>query len=241
METKQAFIISPQFILGLLIILVGVVFMLDNLNIIYAEDFLRYWPALLVVWGISKVTQSPGNPGKTFGWILITIGALMLLDRLDFINFHIWDWWPIILIIIGLNFLRGSWSRARLAAKGNSSWLSDNEGKDSENFIKHVAIMSGVRRQVTSKEFRGGELTAIMGGCEIDLREADIKGEEAVLDVVAIWGGIELRVPMSWSVSVKAMPIMGGVDDKTYPQKEGKTKRLVLSGNIVMGGVEIKN
>ena len=84
-------------------------------------------------------------------------------------------------------------------------------------------------------------MTAIMGGCEIDLRETDIKGEEAVIDVVAIWGGIELRVPMGWNVVVKAMPIMGGVDDKTYPSKEGKSKRLVIDGNIIMGGVEIKN
>ncbi|MEW5800322.1 MAG: DUF5668 domain-containing protein [Bacteroidota bacterium] len=239
MENKKVSIVSPQFVLGILIIAVGVVFMLDNLEILYAGDFLRYWPALLVVWGISKVAQSPGSPGKTFGWILIVIGSFMLLDRLDFITFRIRDWWPLILIIIGLNFLRGSWMRSRAKSGENSPWVS--EGKDSENFIKHIAIMSGVRRQVTTKTFQGGELTAIMGGCEIDLREADIKGEEAVLDVVAIWGGIEIRVPMGWSVSVKAMPIMGGVDDKTYPAKEGQNKRLILTGNIVMGGVEIKN
>lgn len=239
MENRKVSIISPQFVLGMLIIAVGVVFMLDNFDIIYAGDFLRYWPALLVVWGISKVSQSPGSPGKTFGWILIVIGSLMLLDRLAFITFHLHDWWPLILIIIGLNFLRGSWSRTRMKRKDGSPWVT--EGRDSENFIKHIAIMSGVRRQVTTKEFIGGELTAIMGGCEIDLREAEMKGEEAVIDVVAIWGGIEIRVPMGWSVSVKAMPIMGGVDDKTYPSKEGGHKRLVLTGNIVMGGVEIKN
>jgi len=239
METKQSSIVSPQFVLGVLIIVVGVVFMLDNFDIIYAGDFLRYWPALLVIWGISKVVQSPGSPGKTFGWILIAVGGLMLLDRLDFINFRIRDWWPIILIIIGLNFLRGTWSRSQRKRTGDNPWRS--EGNDSESVITHLAIMSGVRRQVTSKEFQGGELVAIMGGCEIDLREADIKGEEAVIEVVAIWGGIELRVPMNWSISVKAMPIMGGVDDKTYPPKDGTHKRLVLTGNIVMGGVEIKN
>lgn len=239
MENKKPTFTSPQFILGILIIAVGVVFMLDNFDIIYAGDYLRYWPALFIVWGIAKVMQSPGSPGKTFGWILIAVGSLMLLDRFDFIDFRVWDWWPVILIIIGINFLRGSWSRSRLRGRGDNPWVS--EGNNSENVIKHVAIMSGVRRQITSKEFRGGELTAIMGGCEIDLRETDIKGEEAVIDVVAIWGGIELRVPMGWNVVVKAMPIMGGVDDKTYPSKEGKSKRLVIDGNIIMGGVEIKN
>lgn len=239
MENKKISIISPQFILGILIIAVGVIFMLDNFEILYAGDFLRYWPALLVVWGISKVAQSPGGQGKIFGWILIIVGSFMLLDRLDVISFHMHDWWPVILIIIGLSFLRGSWSRSRMRNGNDNSDVT--VGHDSENYIKHVAIMSGVRRQVTAKEFVGGELTAIMGGCEIDLREADIKGEEAVIDVVAIWGGIELRVPMGWNVSVKATPIMGGVDDKTYPSKEGHNKRLVLTGNIVMGGVEVKN
>jgi predicted membrane protein len=237
MEEKKLSIISPQFILGLLIIAVGVVFMLDNLEIIYAGDYLRYWPALLIVWGFSKVIQSPGSPGKTFGWILMGAGTAMLLHRLDIIYFQIWDWWPVILIIIGLNFLRGSWMRRRNSA----SFSMRDEGTETDSYIKNFVMMSGIKRTITSKEFRGGEITAFMGGCELDLRECDIKGDEAVLDVFAVWGGVEIRVPMGWAISVKAVPIMGGVDDKTYPEKAGRTKRLVLTGNIVMGGVEIKN
>jgi predicted membrane protein len=237
MENNKPSIISPQFILGLIIIAVGVVFMLDNMDIIYAGDFLRYWPVLLIAYGVTKVSQSSKNSGQIFGWILILIGALKLLDVMNFINFRIWDWWPIVFIVIGLNFLRGSWNRSRTVNIG----AADNSFDDTDAYIKNIAMMSGVKRKITSKEFRGGELTAIMGGCEIDLRDADMKGEEAVLDVVAVWGGIEIRVPMGWSVSVKATPIMGGVEDGTYPSKEGTPKRLVITGNIVMGGVEIKN
>lgn len=237
MEIKKTSVFSPQFVFGIIIILVGIVFMLDNLEIIYAGDYLRYWPALLIIWGISKITQSQGTPGKAFGWVLMGIGAAMLLDRLDFITFRLHDWWPVILIVIGLSFLRGSWSRSR-----NRGLMPDRSAAgDTDSYIKNLAFLSGVKRTITSKEFHGGELTAIMGGCEIDLRESEIKGDEAVIDVFAVWGGIEIRVPMGWSVSVQAMPIMGGVDDKTYPQKEGQRKRLVITGNIVMGGVEIKN
>jgi predicted membrane protein len=164
-------------------------------------------------------------------------GTAMLLHRLDIIYFHIWDWWPVILIIIGLNFLRGSWMRRRNSA----SFSMHDEGTETDSYIKNFVMMSGIKRTITSKEFRGGEITAFMGGCELDLRECDIKGDEAVLDVFAVWGGVEIRVPMGWAISVKAVPIMGGVDDKTYPEKEGRTKRLVVTGNIVMGGVEIKN
>ncbi len=237
MENNKPSIISPQFILGLIIIAVGIVFMLDNMDIIYAGDFLRFWPVLLIIFGVAKVSLSSKNPGQIFGWILILIGSLKLLDVMDFINFRIWDWWPIIFIIIGLNFLRGSWNRSRNA----SANISGESLNDSDSYIKNIAMLSGVKRKITSKDFRGGELTAFMGGCEIDLREAEMKESEATLDVVAVWGGIEIRVPMGWSVSVKATPIMGGVEDGTYPSKDGTTKRLVITGNIVMGGVEIKN
>ena len=51
-----------------------------------------------------------------------------------------------------------------------------------------------------------------MGGCEIDLRHASIDGE-AVIDIFALWGGVELRVPPDWTVVSRVTPILGGVDD----------------------------
>ncbi|MFA6457020.1 MAG: DUF5668 domain-containing protein [Bacteroidota bacterium] len=237
MENNKPSLFAPQFILGVMIIAVGVVFMLDNLDIIYAGNILRYWPAILIAYGISKGVQSRNSSGQLFGWVIAAVGTLMLLDRMDFIYFRVWDWWPVVLIIIGLNFLRGSWKRK----KNYDDNPFQDVATDSDAYIKNMAFMSGVKRIITSKEFRGGEISALMGGCEIDLRDADMKGNEAHLDVNVIMGGIELRVPMGWSVSVEATPILGGVEDRAYPPKEGSTKKLVLTGSIIMGGVEIKN
>ena len=237
METNKPSLFSPQFILGIMIIAIGVVFMLDNLDIIYAGNIMRYWPVILVVYGVSKALQSGNNSGQLFGWIIAAVGSLMLLDRMDMISFRIWNLWPVILIIIGLNFLRGSWSRKKRMMEHPFQDVATN----SDSYIKNMAMMSGVKRIITSKEFQGGEISSIMGGCEIDLREAEMKGTEAVIDVNIIMGGVELRVPMGWTVSVEATPIMGGVEDKTYPAKEGTLKKLVITGTIIMGGVEIKN
>ncbi|MCK9408068.1 MAG: DUF5668 domain-containing protein [Bacteriovoracaceae bacterium] len=237
MENNRSTFFSPQFILGLMIIGVGIIFMLDNLQLIYASEILRFWPAILVVYGASKISQARNIPGQIFGWIIASIGALMLLDRFDFITFRIWDWWPVVLIIIGINFLRGSWNRK----KSVSEHPFQDSTTDSDAYIKNMAMMSGVKRIITSKEFRGGELSALMGGCEIDLRDAEMKGSEAVIDVNIIMGGVEVRVPMGWGVSVEATPIMGGVEDNTYPSKEGIAKKLIITGNIIMGGIEIKN
>jgi hypothetical protein len=86
-----------------------------------------------------------------------------------------------------------------------------------------------------------------MGGCEIDLRHASIApGTEAVIEVFAFWGGIEIKVPDDWTVVPRVFPLMGGVDDRsrapqTPPDKPHQEKRLVVRGIVVMGGVGIKN
>jgi predicted membrane protein len=242
METNKRSLFSPQFVLGILIIAVGVLFMLNNLGYYDAIDLIRYWPALLVVYGIAKLAESPGSSGKVFGGVLAAVGILMLLDRMYYITFRLSDWWPLILIIVGFNFLRGSVGRSGNIFERQHRSRTNDEGADKEAFISSFGFMSGIRRSITSKEFRGGEITGIMAGCELDLREAAIKDDEAVIDVFLMMGGIEMRVPADWAVVVQAVPIMGGVEDKTYIQPEGKpSKRLVLTGNIIMGGIEIKN
>lgn len=237
MEKNKPSIVTPQVILGIIIIFIGVVFMLDNLELIQAGSILRYWPALIVMYGVSIIIQARSNSSQVFGWILTVIGTLMLLGRMEIIYFRLWDWWPVILIVIGINFLFS-------ARKRNKSFFTqpfENSAVDSDSYIKNTAMLGGIKRIITSKEFQGGEISAVMGGCEIDLRDAEIKGKEAVLDVNIIMGGIELRVPLGWTVIMEATPIMGGVEDKTYPAKEGMLKKLIITGSIIMGGVEIKN
>jgi hypothetical protein len=101
--------------------------------------------------------------------------------------------------------------------------------------------MSGVSRGSNAAEFRGADLTAIMGGCEIDLRQASVApGQEAVVDVFAFWGGIEMRVPEDWTVVSRVTPLMGGIEDQTRPSPTA-SKRLQVRGFAIMGGISIKN
>lgn len=230
---------SPQFVLGLLVIVLGLMFLADNFGYFESRDIIHtYWPSLLVLWGLAKIFQSPGSPGKTFGMILILLGIVLQLDRLDILYFRWHDWWPVILIIVGINFLRGSRFRDRYKQENTRTEMHD---AGSDNYIKHFALMSGVKRAITTKNFQGGELSAIMGGIDIDLRGSQMEGTEVVLEVVTIWGGIELHIPAQWTVVVRANPIMGGIEDRTYSPKEGEVKRLIIVGTVIMGGVEIKN
>jgi Cell wall-active antibiotics response 4TMS YvqF/Domain of unknown function (DUF5668) len=105
--------------------------------------------------------------------------------------------------------------------------------------ISEFAMWSGTQRRVASSNFRRGDLTAIMGGIEVDLRQASTAGGEAVIDVFALWGGIEIRVPPDWNVSNRVTAIMGGAEDSSTGTQAAK-HRLVVRGFAIMGGVEIK-
>jgi predicted membrane protein len=228
-ESKPTVRPTPQLVLGILIIVLGVLFTLDNLGILHAADYLRLWPALLIIFGLTKLSQPGEAPSRFIGLIFATLGILLLLDNLNLVRFRIWDLWPLILVLLGIAMI---WQVIRwgggVAAERTSS-------------ISALAIMGGVQRNCASQDFRGGELTAIMGGCEIDLREATMQADEAVLHTFAFWGGIEIKVPENWTVTVEAFPFLGGFDERTHPPKEGPRKNLRVRGLAIMGGVEIRN
>lgn len=235
METRSAWRATPHVVLGLIIVAVGVLFTLDNLGVLYAHDYLRYWPVLLVVYGISKMIQPQGRPGRLWGLLITFAGAALLLDKLYFLSFSLWDFWPLFIVAIGLSMI---WRSSGRVKRSPHEWVATTDG---DSVISGTAILSGFRRTCNTQDFRGGELTAIMGGCEVDLRQASIKEGEAVIDVFAFWGGIDLKVPTDWSVVMRGSPLMGGFDDKTRPPQGGQVKRLVIKGYAIMGGVQISN
>ncbi len=232
---NNSFKFSAQFVFGVCIIVLGLLFTLDNLDVINAREYLHFWPAIFVVVGLVKLMQPGGAPGKIFGLALVLIGALMILDRLDIIYFNIWHLWPVFIILFGYSLVRQALGRKRAEDKGLPDMM------DSDSYVKGFALMGGIVRTSNSQDFRGGELTAVMGGCEIDLRNATIKGNEAQLEIFTFWGGVEIKVPEDWTVVVHVVPIMGGVEDKSRPPKGGTSKKLVLTGHCIMGGVEVGN
>jgi len=108
-----------------------------------------------------------------------------------------------------------------------------------DNSCNLSAVMSGSKSQNSSQNFRGGELTAVMGGIELDLRNASIDGS-ATINVFAVWGGIEIKVPGDWTVISQGVPILGGIEDRTVPPMD-RSKTLFIQGYAIMGGVEIRN
>jgi len=103
--------------------------------------------------------------------------------------------------------------------------------------------MGGGDRVVRSQDFRGGEVTAIMGGFGIDLRGAGIAGDSATIHIFTLWGGVDLKVPDDWNVAVAGTPILGVFTNSAHGVRQGDAaaKTLVIKGVAIMGGVEVKN
>jgi hypothetical protein len=222
---------TPQVFFGVLVIAAGVLFTLDNLGVVDAEQYLQYWPAALVAVGLVKLWQVREGQGWIGGFVLVLLGGWMLLERLVDIRISLHDLWPLFFVVLGGYMV---WRGLGGAPRRPSA--------DARARFSALAIMSGVVRRTNTPRFEGADLTAIMGGCEIDLRQASIApGTEAVIDVFAFWGGIDIKVPDDWLVVNRAMPLMGGVEDKTQSPLAATAKTLVIRGVVIMGGVSIKN
>jgi hypothetical protein len=258
---------GPRVVFGLVILTIGVFLTLDKLGWVELDNIRRLWPVLLIVLGLSRFLQPAGEPGRGFGAILIFVGGWWLFYNLDWTDLWLWDYWPLIFVVMGLSIL---WRAVRLRGAGAAEpaptpmtaglpgleqpagapgiGASDAEirsappvGVDTDRYIRAAALLGGVKRRCASRDFRGGDATAVMGGCEIDLREAKIASGEAVLDVFALWGGIDLKVPPDWAVVVRGTPILGAIEDETTAAGVPKRVTLVIKGFVIMGGVGVKN
>jgi hypothetical protein len=229
---------TPQLVVGILVALAGVLLTLDALTIIDASGVRRLFLPLgcMAVGGTLMTHRSRGH--QFWGFVLFVFGASMLLNALGLVRVGFWQlFWPLVMILIGAGLIVQTMRRGA------------PEARDRKTAPHLFAVMGEDKRTITDTPFRGGEMTAIMGGCVMDLRQAVIPpGEEATIDVFGVMCGHEIHVPDGWVVTSRIVPVMAGVDDKRVlpppvPEGSGPAEgppRLVLRGMILMGGLAIK-
>ena len=174
--------------------------------------------------------------------------------------------WPVILIAVGLWILFGRKNVKNTFGKNSkfeNSFGSYNQNEtsysqtqqnydpsnnenqfetSSDEYIDSVAIFGGAKRSVFSKNFKGGEITSIFGGSEINFSHANINGE-VIIETTQIFGGTKIIVPPTWDVISEMTPIFGGVDDNRSLSHvlTDRSKVLIIKGTTVFGGFEIRN
>lgn len=221
---------SGQALAGLFLLIVGGLLFAQNLDLLDARAYWRYWPLLLVTFGLFKLALGQSQGERAVGVLLTVFGGGQLARSLGYWSPDWLDLVSLALISVGLYFLyRGVFGRPEPDAT-----------KDSSDWISAFAVLAGFERSNNSQDFRGGDMTAVMGGCEVDLRQASMRAP-ASIDVFVMWGGVEIRVPEDWTVELRGVPILAGFVDQTRPPAVATEKRLIVRGVALMGGVEIKN
>jgi len=245
--------------LALIIVAVGATLFLKAM-LVPIPYWLFNWQMLLILLGV-VIGLSSGFRGG--GWlVLILIGTIFMLDELiPGFSFHRFAW-PLIIIIIGLMMLvrphrHGHWRMQDWEGrwKNRQYWRhrygrgvppEPGQGPDqpkysTEDYFDSTSVFGGVKKVILSKKFVGGDVTCFMGGCEIDLTQADFENQ-AVIDVTQVFGGTKLIVPSHWKISTQMTAVFGSIEDKRQqPIDANATKTLVIEGTSVFGGIEIRN
>jgi predicted membrane protein len=227
---RGRFHVTPQVVFGLIVAAVGLILTAGNLGWIDSRRWLRHWPLAIVALGVAKVLGSASRSGRLFGGLLMFVGLWISSGQFLRVDLRLWS--PLILVLVGVLLISRAFERRHQTDTLDAASATDAS-------LSAFAFWSGVRRRVASPVFRRADLSAIMGGIELDLRAATTAGGEAVIDVFAMWGGIEITVPGDWQVVNEVVAIMGGVDDKSTGTP-GARHRLVLRGFAIMGGVDVK-
>jgi predicted membrane protein len=221
---------------GLILIAIGTLFLLDHMGFIHAELYWKFWPLAIIAIGLARVFRT-GERVIGLGFILA--GVVLQLHELGYTSLSWGAIWPFLLIFAGLQIIWSRFAAPRvLGMPGVASGGADT--------VNEYALFGGVERRVNVNTFRGGSITAIFGGVEVDFRSADIEGEEANIYVEAIFGGVELTVPERWIVIFQGQSVFGGYSDETrapLPDALGTPSRktLILHGRALFGGVSVKN
>jgi hypothetical protein len=246
---------------GAILLIVGVAFLLANLGLFPTHEIRKYWPVLLIVWGAGLALGYggrfgrgfPGSPRLLWGGMWMVTGGLLLLQNFGYIQGDMWKViWPVMLIFLGLSFLlrRAPW-HSNLppggpgVSGGGIGGGPSNPAGGSADSLDEATVFGGVNRRIDSQDFEGGHLSSVFGGIEIDLRKANTKRDEIVIEADAVFGGIELMVPEHWKVTVQGAGIFGGYDDQTRPSPamsaDEKRPHLIVTGSAVFGGVSVRN
>jgi predicted membrane protein len=232
--------IGARLFIGAIFLVAGILFLLSNFDLVEFSipRVIFSWQVILIIIGALVII----NSNDVAGYIMITIGTVFLLAK--FYEFNAWDLWPVILIVLGIYLVSNFRKQPRSHHSKNFSEQFRGKGVElSEDIMDEVAIFGGGKKFITSKNFQGGRATAIFGGLELDLYEAQLAPGDQTIDVLAVFGGVSIHVPRDWKIIMKLTPIFGGFSDerRRSPELESSSNKvLIIKGLVLFGGGEIK-
>lgn len=255
----------PKFLVAVCFICAGALLFLENVGLVAMRDIWAYWPLILVVLGISRLTSYSSGANRIRGLILLVVGIGLLASNLGFLFIAADFAWPILLIVIGGAILlktldshkrqpvHDTWqtvfgkkdpSSFGFAGAGQRHAQAQPDGSDHR--LKEWVLFGNLKRRITSQDFHGGEVISIFGEINIDLRHAQMAtgAKQMMIEANATFGAVNIHVPEYWRVSVRGAGIFGGYEDKTLPPRPRpgfEPPLLIITGAAIFGAVVVNN
>jgi len=212
---------------ALILIIVGAILLADNLNLfyIYIPFYLRKWYTFFVFIGLFLLlVRDKMAPGI----VMIALGGLFMIS--DIFDVRVFSLWPAGLIVLGIIIL---------FRKKGMEFHADSIHTD--DYLDELAVFSGPNRKIRSKNFKGGKVTTVFGGTELDFSSASLAEGKNVIDIFTIFGGTTIYVPQDWDVKVNVTPIFGGYsDERRLIDVTDNSRQLIITGTVIFGGGELK-
>jgi predicted membrane protein len=222
-------------LIGVVLVFAGLFLVIRNTGFFpeFIDNVIFSWPMLLVAIGL---VMTLGASEKTGGIIVMAVGGFFMIPLIFRETFHMYNmFWPSIFIIIGIIFIV---SRRR-------GWNAiSTKGIMGDDYIDYVNVFSGGERQIVSQNFKGGKVTAVFGGIELDLTKANLAQGVSELEIACVFGGATLIVPDDWHITIEVTPVLGGFSDSrklTPGRTVDPSKHLLIKGAVVFGGGEVKS
>jgi len=263
---------KPRAIVGMVLIVLAVLLFLNNIGFKLFGSVFDHWPLAMIAIG-GFLIYSARRKGAVeqniglFPYALVAVGVLAALGKYGFLRFSLGTLLvPLALLFLGLHLFKPQGifgRRSKSPADHRRNILLDQPRDETaaadpiaaensasantanlDNRIDIFTILGGGNYSTRSSDLVSGNIVCILGGAELDLRDADTREDVIQLEVLAFMGGIEMKIPPHWQVTIKAFPFLGGISNRTtcLAEKMGVPKRhLVITGLACMGGIEIRN
>lgn len=239
-DYKTPYVKNRRVIFGLVAVAFGLLLLASNFGFLpYGLRHVIFsWEMILIVIGFVQIMNHKEKP---VGYILIAIGGFFILPDIFYFSFNFMRlFWPVLLIIVGISLI--FFHRSRNLPWSHKSDYTDRETAGS-GFLDEVNIFGGSKRKIANQEFKGGRITNIFAGSEIDLTQAELGEGTHILEVTCIFGGMSLVVPSDWSIHTDVVSIFGAFEDKRTIIKKSENSKgiLVVKGIAIFGGGDIKS
>ena len=227
---------DSRLIVGLIFLLVGIYFLLNNFDLIPFElpNFITSWQSLLILIGLLLLVSRERRGG---GIVLIVVGIVFLIPEFFDVSVGevIRQFWPLAFVLVGIVLL------FRRSKEKKTTNYSDAE-RGAVDYIDETSIIGRNDQLITSDRFRGGKITTIFGSNEINLVNAQLTEGQHEIDIFTLFGNTELTVPGDWNIKIDVTPVLGSFEDHRRHQPSfsaDPSKQLVIRGLVLFGSGEL--